>query len=173
MYVCILFICYTFFYPDSSCVYNLPLHVVLKSAFLPRSQRTTYHIKILPLMVHNAKDFPFIFCFISLSRHVRLRNWFECCILFIPGHCANQVNEDCPDSEKRGSKNGKQTPKRSFSLLNAPTSMTPVPLHQIITLVSITSPRSFRPHKVSVSPSFVEFDMTDSGYGWVPATSCL
>ncbi|TSK22773.1 WD repeat- and FYVE domain-containing protein 4 [Bagarius yarrelli] len=42
---------------------------------------------------------------------------------------------------------------------------TPVSLHQIISLVSITSPRSFRPYKVSVSPSFVEFDMTDNGYG--------
>ncbi|XP_017319576.1 WD repeat- and FYVE domain-containing protein 4 isoform X1 [Ictalurus punctatus] len=79
------------------------------------------------------------------------------------GHCANHGIEE---GEKTSSEKKRWTPKRSFSLLNtASTSRTPVPLHQIISLVSITSPRSFRPHKVSVSPSFVEFDMTDSGYG--------
>ncbi|XP_060781914.1 WD repeat- and FYVE domain-containing protein 4 isoform X2 [Neoarius graeffei] len=82
------------------------------------------------------------------------------------GHCANHGTEDFAEGEKTGSKKDKRTLKRSFSLLNtASTSTTPVPLHQIISLVSITSPRSFRPHKVSVSPSFVEFDMTDNGYG--------
>ncbi|MCI4376424.1 hypothetical protein PGIGA_G00188250 [Pangasianodon gigas] len=81
-------------------------------------------------------------------------------------HCVNDGIEDFAEGEKTGSKKDRRTPKRSFSLLNtASTSSTPVPLHQIISLVSITSPRSFRPHKVSVSPSFVEFDMTDSGYG--------
>ncbi|KAJ8014052.1 hypothetical protein DPEC_G00036250 [Dallia pectoralis] len=63
-----------------------------------------------------------------------------------------------------------KTLKRSFSLL---TSLPPVdcvvgqplPLHQIISLVSMTSPRSFRPHKVSNSPAFVEFDMSENGYG--------
>uniref|UniRef100_A0A3Q1F0J1 Alfy-like armadillo-like repeat domain-containing protein n=1 Tax=Acanthochromis polyacanthus TaxID=80966 RepID=A0A3Q1F0J1_9TELE len=32
-------------------------------------------------------------------------------------------------------------------------------------LLSMTAPRSFRPHRVSSSPAFVEFDMTESGYG--------
>uniref|UniRef100_W5KZH6 Alfy-like armadillo-like repeat domain-containing protein n=1 Tax=Astyanax mexicanus TaxID=7994 RepID=W5KZH6_ASTMX len=50
-------------------------------------------------------------------------------------------------------------------LWTSPKSRIPIPLHRIISLVSMTSPRSFRPHKVSVSPSFAEFDMTDSGYG--------
>ncbi|KAF7651117.1 hypothetical protein LDENG_00116000 [Lucifuga dentata] len=40
-----------------------------------------------------------------------------------------------------------------------------LPVHQIISLVSMTSPRSFRPHRVSASPAFVEFDMSESGYG--------
>ncbi|KAJ8418169.1 hypothetical protein AAFF_G00138780 [Aldrovandia affinis] len=54
--------------------------------------------------------------------------------------------------------------KHSFSLLNR--SAGPgIPQHRTVSLVSMTSPRSFRPHKLSVSPSFVEFDMSDSGYG--------
>ncbi|KAI4877629.1 hypothetical protein NFI96_022988 [Prochilodus magdalenae] len=71
--------------------------------------------------------------------------------------------DDCVATDKKRSK---KSFKRSFSLLRTSTnSGTPIPLHRIISLVSITSPRSFRPHKVSVSPSFVEFDMTDSGFG--------
>lgn len=70
------------------------------------------------------------------------------------------------DTEEGENKPSKKTMKRSFSLLKTSSgSGTVVPLHRIISLVSITSPRSFRPHKVFVSPSFVEFDMTDSGYG--------
>lgn len=130
----------------------------------------THHNKILSLMVHDIKDFPFSSCS-SLIVDFRSANWLKFCILFIPGHCANHGIEE---GEKTSSEKKRWTPKRSFSLLNtASTSRTPVPLHQIISLVSITSPRSFRPHKVSVSPSFVEFDMTDSGYGWVPAPSNL
>ncbi|KAM3862933.1 LOW QUALITY PROTEIN: WD repeat- and FYVE domain-containing protein 4 [Diretmus argenteus] len=60
--------------------------------------------------------------------------------------------------------------KRAFSLLGSSlpcqsTVGSPLPLHQLISLVSITSPRSFRPHRVSSSPAFVEFDMSESGYG--------
>ncbi|XP_028982965.1 WD repeat- and FYVE domain-containing protein 4 isoform X2 [Betta splendens] len=40
-----------------------------------------------------------------------------------------------------------------------------IPVHQIISLVSMTSPRTFRPHRVSSTPAFVEFDMSESGYG--------
>uniref|UniRef100_A0A9J8BGX1 WDFY family member 4 n=1 Tax=Cyprinus carpio carpio TaxID=630221 RepID=A0A9J8BGX1_CYPCA len=70
------------------------------------------------------------------------------------------------DSIEDNRKSLKKTMKRSFSLLKTSSdSGTVVPLHRIISLVSITSPRSFQPHKVSISPSFVEFDMTDSGYG--------
>ncbi|XP_050981588.1 WD repeat- and FYVE domain-containing protein 4 [Labeo rohita] len=70
------------------------------------------------------------------------------------------------DSEEDNRKSLKKAMKRSFSLLKTSSdSGTVVPLHRIISLVSITSPRSFQPHKVSISPSFVEFDMTDSGYG--------
>ncbi|XP_047198145.1 WD repeat- and FYVE domain-containing protein 4 isoform X2 [Hippoglossus stenolepis] len=60
--------------------------------------------------------------------------------------------------------------KRAFSFLKSEAqSESPVgsaiPVHQIISLVSMTSPRTFRPHRVSSSPAFVEFDMSESGYG--------
>uniref|UniRef100_A0A3B3B7H2 DUF4704 domain-containing protein n=1 Tax=Oryzias melastigma TaxID=30732 RepID=A0A3B3B7H2_ORYME len=54
--------------------------------------------------------------------------------------------------------------KRTFSLLE-PSFGSAVPVHQIITLVSMTAPRTFRPHRLSSSPAFVEFDMNESGYG--------
>ncbi|XP_051772048.1 WD repeat- and FYVE domain-containing protein 4 isoform X3 [Ctenopharyngodon idella] len=77
-------------------------------------------------------------------------------------NCSNQTK----DSEEDNRKSSKKAIKRSFSLLKTPSdSGMTVPLHRIISLVSITSPRSFQPHKISISPSFVEFDMTDSGYG--------
>uniref|UniRef100_A0A3P9B4G9 Alfy-like armadillo-like repeat domain-containing protein n=1 Tax=Maylandia zebra TaxID=106582 RepID=A0A3P9B4G9_9CICH len=40
-----------------------------------------------------------------------------------------------------------------------------IPVHQILSLVSMTSPRTFKPHRLSCSPAFVEFDMSESGYG--------
>ncbi|XP_044228580.1 WD repeat- and FYVE domain-containing protein 4 isoform X3 [Thunnus albacares] len=60
-----------------------------------------------------------------------------------------------------------KTLKRTFSLLKSsePSVGSTIPIHQIISLVSMTSPRTFRPHKVSSSPAFVEFDMSESGYG--------
>ncbi|XP_037638382.1 WD repeat- and FYVE domain-containing protein 4 isoform X1 [Sebastes umbrosus] len=63
-----------------------------------------------------------------------------------------------------------KTLKRAFSLLKSTTRSESsfglaVPVHQIISLVSMTSPRTFRPHRVSSSPAFVEFDMSESGYG--------
>uniref|UniRef100_A0A8C2HPE0 WDFY family member 4 n=1 Tax=Cyprinus carpio TaxID=7962 RepID=A0A8C2HPE0_CYPCA len=76
------------------------------------------------------------------------------------------IADQTKDSIEDNRKSLKKTMKRSFSLLKTSSdSGTVVPLHRIISLVSITSPRSFQPHKVSISPSFVEFDMTDSGYG--------
>ncbi|KAG7513031.1 WD repeat-and FYVE domain-containing protein 4 [Solea senegalensis] len=57
-----------------------------------------------------------------------------------------------------------KTLKRTFSLLQS-SSCPAIPVHQIISLVSMTSPRTFRPHRVSSSPAFVEFDMSESGYG--------
>ncbi|XP_062852239.1 WD repeat- and FYVE domain-containing protein 4 [Trichomycterus rosablanca] len=81
----------------------------------------------------------------------------------INGHCTDPCTRNGGETVKKGSK---KTLKRSFSLLNTSSdSRIPVPLHQIISLVSMTTPRSFRPHKISASPSFVEFDMTDSGFG--------
>ncbi|XP_030628686.1 WD repeat- and FYVE domain-containing protein 4 [Chanos chanos] len=78
------------------------------------------------------------------------------------GHSTDQAESSTEEEKKTSNK----TLKRSFSLLKTSTnSGSAIPLHQIISLISMTSPRSFRPHKVSACPSFVEFDMTDSGYG--------
>ncbi|KAK2824252.1 hypothetical protein Q5P01_021427 [Channa striata] len=60
--------------------------------------------------------------------------------------------------------------KRQFSLLKSAACSessvgSAIPVHQIISLVSMTSPRTFRPHRVASSPAFVEFDMSESGYG--------
>ncbi|KAF3708270.1 WD repeat- and FYVE domain-containing protein 4 [Channa argus] len=60
--------------------------------------------------------------------------------------------------------------KRQFSLLKSTACSessvgSAIPVHQIISLVSMTSPRTFRPHRVASSPAFVEFDMSESGYG--------
>lgn len=149
---------YFFLIPDSSCVYELPLHV-LKSVILPLSQMMNLRPRILFLRVWDIKDTPFL---IPVLAYVLV---WQTIYLFIAGHCGT---EDFAEAEKTGSKKDRQRLKRHFSLLsNASISRTTVPLHRIISLVSITSPRSIRPHKVSVSPSFVEFDMTDSGYGWV------
>nr|XP_061794523.1 WD repeat- and FYVE domain-containing protein 4-like [Nerophis lumbriciformis] len=60
--------------------------------------------------------------------------------------------------------------KQNFSLLQSTTcskssACSAIPSHQIISMVSMTSPRTFRPHRTSVTPAFVEFDMSESGYG--------
>ncbi|XP_008289614.1 WD repeat- and FYVE domain-containing protein 4 isoform X2 [Stegastes partitus] len=89
---------------------------------------------------------------------------------------AKQVQLDCNPQDKAPVSNGDSTEadvgssvktlKRAFSLLQSTTSCgSAIPVHQIISLVSMTAPRSFRPHRVSSSPAFVEFDMTESGYG--------
>ncbi|XP_042565532.1 WD repeat- and FYVE domain-containing protein 4 isoform X2 [Clupea harengus] len=77
---------------------------------------------------------------------------------------ANGLSADGPCAEEDdGMRKNTRKLKRSFSLLNCTGSA--LPLHQIISLVSMTSPRSFRPHKLSATPSFVEFDMSETGYG--------
>ncbi|CAL9687927.1 unnamed protein product [Knipowitschia caucasica] len=56
--------------------------------------------------------------------------------------------------------------KRTFSLLNSKCSAgSAIPAHQIVSLVSMTSPRTYRPQRISTTPAFVEFDMSESGYG--------
>ncbi|KAM9847921.1 WD repeat- and FYVE domain-containing protein 4 [Aulostomus maculatus] len=59
--------------------------------------------------------------------------------------------------------------KRTFSLLQSTgpseSSGSTVPAHQIISLVSMTAPRTLRSHWISSLPAFVEFDMSESGYG--------
>uniref|UniRef100_A0A3Q3BBW3 Alfy-like armadillo-like repeat domain-containing protein n=1 Tax=Kryptolebias marmoratus TaxID=37003 RepID=A0A3Q3BBW3_KRYMA len=70
------------------------------------------------------------------------------------------------ESTKTDAESSRGTLKRTFSLLQPTTSFgSPIPVHQIISLVSMTAPRTFRPHRVSSSPAFIEFDMTESGYG--------
>ncbi|XP_072293692.1 WD repeat- and FYVE domain-containing protein 4 [Eucyclogobius newberryi] len=77
-------------------------------------------------------------------------------------------NEKTPDSSDGGhsSESSRKTTKRTFSLLNSKCSVgSAIPAHQIVSLISMTSPRSYRPHKISTTPAFVEFDMNESGYG--------
>ncbi|XP_064174469.1 WD repeat- and FYVE domain-containing protein 4 isoform X1 [Anguilla rostrata] len=76
------------------------------------------------------------------------------------GHGAGVT--DVPAGQERKPPNREL--KHSFSLLNHSAGFR-VPHHRTVSLVSMTSPRSLRPHKLSVSPSFVEFDMSDSGFG--------
>ncbi|XP_078016803.1 WD repeat- and FYVE domain-containing protein 4 isoform X2 [Epinephelus lanceolatus] len=95
---------------------------------------------------------------------------------------AMQSQLECPPLIKAPVSNGHSTEtdassgssvktlKRTFSLLQSSARSessvgTAIPVHQIISLVSMTSPRTFRPHRVSSSPAFVEFDMSESGYG--------
>uniref|UniRef100_A0A3B3UT16 Alfy-like armadillo-like repeat domain-containing protein n=1 Tax=Poecilia latipinna TaxID=48699 RepID=A0A3B3UT16_9TELE len=74
---------------------------------------------------------------------------------------ADQTSKQNTDAES-----SRKTLKRSFSLLQPSTSFgSAIPAHQIVSLVSMTAPRTFRPHRVSSSPAFVEFDMSESGYG--------
>uniref|UniRef100_UPI003AAAFB81 WD repeat- and FYVE domain-containing protein 4 n=1 Tax=Centroberyx gerrardi TaxID=166262 RepID=UPI003AAAFB81 len=82
----------------------------------------------------------------------------------------NPVSDDHSTEADGSSGSSVKTLKRTFSLLRSPVPCessvgSPLPLHQIISLVSMTSPRSFRPHRLSTSPAFVEFDMSESGYG--------
>ncbi|XP_061914195.1 WD repeat- and FYVE domain-containing protein 4 isoform X3 [Entelurus aequoreus] len=63
-----------------------------------------------------------------------------------------------------------RTIKRASSLLESPTcSEFPagptITAQQLISLVSMTAPRTFRPHRISATPAFVEFDMSENGYG--------
>ncbi|XP_019902981.2 WD repeat- and FYVE domain-containing protein 4 isoform X2 [Esox lucius] len=90
-----------------------------------------------------------------------------------PESQAQSQSPEEPEMTSEGKNNARpnvKTLKRSFSVLRSLPSVAsdvgqPLPLHQIISLVSMTSPRSFRPHSVSTSPAFVEFDMTENGYG--------
>ncbi|CAN9499844.1 unnamed protein product [Ophioblennius macclurei] len=78
--------------------------------------------------------------------------------------CEGVINTPISNEGNHGS--SAKTMKRSFSLLQSTASFgSAIPVHQIISLVSMTSPRTFRPHKLSSSPAFVEFDMRESGYG--------
>ncbi|XP_030603864.1 WD repeat- and FYVE domain-containing protein 4 isoform X2 [Archocentrus centrarchus] len=83
---------------------------------------------------------------------------------------AMQVQPECnPPTNSpitNGQNTGVKTLKRSFSLLQSTNSFgSAIPVHQILSLVSMTSPRTFKPHRISCSPAFVEFDMCESGYG--------
>ncbi|KAA8583834.1 hypothetical protein FQN60_015042 [Etheostoma spectabile] len=79
------------------------------------------------------------------------------------------VSSDHNTEEEAALGSSGKTLKRTFSLLQSTTrsesSGLAIPVHQIISLVTMTSPRTFRPHRLSSSPAFVEFDMSESGYG--------
>ncbi|KAL4641072.1 WD repeat- and FYVE domain-containing protein 4 isoform X1 [Arapaima gigas] len=79
----------------------------------------------------------------------------------VPNEHGTDVPEGSKSDESRASR---RKLKHSYSLLNMSTELT-IPHHRTISLVSMTSPRSFQLHRVSATPSFVEFDMSTSGYG--------
>ncbi|XP_034537065.1 WD repeat- and FYVE domain-containing protein 4 isoform X2 [Notolabrus celidotus] len=82
--------------------------------------------------------------------------------------CHSSVKSNGHSSETDSSSGSSvKTLRRAFSLIRSAnrSESYAIPAHQIISLVSMTSPRTFRPHRVSSSPAFVEFDMSESGYG--------
>ncbi|CAB1312396.1 unnamed protein product, partial [Coregonus sp. 'balchen'] len=110
---------------------------------------------------------------IDLRRFLCLSDPLMCQANKIAATSAPESNPQCTLSLSKDSETTTRsimkTFKRSFSLLSSlppidsPVGQ-PLPLHQIISLVSMTSPRSFRPHRVSTSPAFVEFDMNCRGF---------
>lgn len=151
-----------YFILGSSCVLGILWCVVEKTCFLSPVKRPTAQVQFLLVLT----DFLFGLLPVSWKKFFF---YHICCLKrlhrssqFSVIYCTDQTK----DSEEDNRKSSKKAIKRSFSLLKTPSdSGMTVPLHRIISLVSITSPRSFQPHKISISPSFVEFDMTDSGYG--------
>lgn len=108
-------------------------------------------------------------CFVICNSHLNTNtsSLIKCCFKAGP---STEADPSSPYPAK--------TLRRIFSLLKSTSSFdTPVgsaiPVHQIISLVSMTTPRTFRPHKVSSSPAFVEFNMSESGYGWVPVLATV
>ncbi|XP_028278514.1 WD repeat- and FYVE domain-containing protein 4 isoform X2 [Parambassis ranga] len=78
----------------------------------------------------------------------------------------NPLRTPVSNGQSTGGESSGKALKRTFSLLQSTALFgSAIPVHQIISLVSMTAPRSFRPHRVSSSPAFVEFDMSESGYG--------
>ncbi|XP_015799744.3 WD repeat- and FYVE domain-containing protein 4 isoform X2 [Nothobranchius furzeri] len=78
------------------------------------------------------------------------------------------LSKKTDQSTKADAGSSGRTLKRTFSLLRSTASCgSAIPIHQIVSLVSMTAPRTFRPHRVSSSPPFVEFDMHESGYGYL------
>ncbi|XP_077351149.1 WD repeat- and FYVE domain-containing protein 4 isoform X2 [Festucalex cinctus] len=85
------------------------------------------------------------------------------------------LKPECPTTGEETDLNTKamssaKTPQRNLSLLQSTSCSkfsagSTIPAHQIISVVSMTSPRTFRPHRLSATPAFVEFDMSESGYG--------
>ncbi|XP_028324426.1 WD repeat- and FYVE domain-containing protein 4 isoform X3 [Gouania willdenowi] len=70
----------------------------------------------------------------------------------------SSLKDESTDGDDRSSR---KAHTQKCTLLQSPA----IPVHQIIGLVSMTSPRNFKPHRLSSSPAFVEFDMSESGYG--------
>uniref|UniRef100_A0A8C9RY85 Uncharacterized protein n=1 Tax=Scleropages formosus TaxID=113540 RepID=A0A8C9RY85_SCLFO len=89
-----------------------------------------------------------------------------------PLMCESEKSPSCPQAGEPAVPNGKhpspdihfQKLKHSYSILTMSTKLT-IPHHRTVSLVSMTSPRSFQPHSVSATPSFVEFNMSSCGYG--------
>ncbi|XP_029110052.1 WD repeat- and FYVE domain-containing protein 4 [Scleropages formosus] len=79
----------------------------------------------------------------------------------VPNDHGSNVSEGSKTDDSRASS---RKLKHSYSILTMSTKLT-IPHHRTVSLVSMTSPRSFQPHSVSATPSFVEFNMSSCGYG--------
>ena len=110
----------------------------------------------------------------SVQSHLTLKTMLQTCVLIsecvFPPCLLRPIPAVPPETDAPGAAPAPpagQALQRSFSLLSSPSEGCTLPLHHMVSLVSMTSPRSSRPHRLSSSPAFVEFDMTESGYGWV------
>ncbi|XP_043911583.1 WD repeat- and FYVE domain-containing protein 4 [Protopterus annectens] len=69
-----------------------------------------------------------------------------------------------PDLQGQNTKAEVKNPQPILRLLHAPKGSA-VASQRIVSLVTMTSPRSFHQNQISITPSFVEFDMSANGYG--------
>uniref|UniRef100_A0A3B3TB69 WD repeat- and FYVE domain-containing protein 4 n=1 Tax=Paramormyrops kingsleyae TaxID=1676925 RepID=A0A3B3TB69_9TELE len=96
----------------------------------------------------------------SLRRFLCLGQPLMCAVEDTPG-CNSDVAELRQSQETKAPK---KKLKHSYSLLTMSPNCT-IPHHRVVSLISMTSPRTLQPHRVTTMPSFVEFDMRFSGYG--------
>ncbi|XP_023679913.1 WD repeat- and FYVE domain-containing protein 4 isoform X2 [Paramormyrops kingsleyae] len=106
----------------------------------------------------------------SLRRFLCLGQPLMCAVEDTPGELTNPAAQNGCNSDvaelrqSQETKAPKKKLKHSYSLLTMSPNCT-IPHHRVVSLISMTSPRTLQPHRVTTMPSFVEFDMRFSGYG--------